>query len=570
MDRQTPPLSSQDVSLASQDTKKQGGIAAPPSANPPTNRQSSFTNFSPFWQNRLLEGGLILSMALYYIVGNANLNIHISRVSHLNPLLSLPFLLIFAVLCWYRLSFAIALLPLALPYYLLQKEVLSIGTHKLDFSLVEIALWTCVAVALLQVLVQRKNWAYKLSFAELRERIGPFAVPILVFLAAAALSIIVAYARATALRAFREEILGPLVYLLLALYCLRSRQDVARLLYSLLGTAFIISVMALVQYVFFKNTLRLEPDGIRRVETVYGSANSIGLLLDYTLPIGFAWLLIYISWRNRIVAALVCLPILIALYLSQSHGAWVAIAVALCATVGFALRNRRLLLLGTVALLVFGLVIVIAFPRLVDFVLTGHTNTRGVSTVQRRFYLWESAWYMIRDYPWFGVGLDNWLCYYSKNTICDAHAYHYWIVSYAPNHVGDTGLRDEPNLSHPHNIFLHVWVSIGIFGLLAFVSVLVLFWRLFIRILLHLRTMYDEHSQLRWMTVAVGVAMLAALVQGQGDSAFLEQDLAFCFWMLITALLLLRSLSNTPWRGRVDSSEQKTQKISPLQARNVR
>jgi len=34
------------------------------------------------------------------------------------------------------------------------------------------------------------------------------------------------------------------------------------------------------------------------------------------------------------------------------------------------------------------------------------------------------------------------------------------------------------------------------------------------------------------------------------DSSFLEQDLAFCFWMLVLALLLLRALSGTPWRGR--------------------
>jgi putative inorganic carbon (hco3(-)) transporter len=50
------------------------------------------------------------------------------------------------------------------------------------------------------------------------------------------------------------------------------------------------------------------------------------------------------------------------------------------------------------------------------------------------------------------------------------------------------------------------------------------------------------------MTVGVGAALLAALVQGQVDSSFLEQDLAFCFWMLIVALLLLRALSSTPWR----------------------
>jgi len=43
--------------------------------------------------------------------------------------------------------------------------------------------------------------------------------------------------------------------------------------------------------------------------------------------------------------------------------------------------------------------------------------------------------------------------------------------------------------------------------------------------------------------------MLAAMLQGLVDSAFLEQDLAFCFWILVVALLLLRTLSGTHWRG---------------------
>jgi len=42
--------------------------------------------------------------------------------------------------------------------------------------------------------------------------------------------------------------------------------------------------------------------------------------------------------------------------------------------------------------------------------------------------------------------------------------------------------------------------------------------------------------------------MLAAMIQGQVDNSFLAQDMAFCFWTLVGALLLLRVLSGTPWR----------------------
>src|SRR6266699_608830 len=143
-------------------------------------RYSLLTEVSQFWRDRFIEAGLILSLALYYITGNANLGT--GGFFHLNPLFSLPFLVIFAVLCWYRLPFAVALLPLALPYYLLQKTV--VGAYA--FILTEITLVVCLVVALLQLLFRGSKWQYWLSWRELRDRLGPFTIPILILLAAAA------------------------------------------------------------------------------------------------------------------------------------------------------------------------------------------------------------------------------------------------------------------------------------------------------------------------------------------------------------------------------------------------
>jgi putative inorganic carbon (hco3(-)) transporter len=159
---------------------------------------------------------------------------------------------------------------------------------------------------------------------------------------------------------------------------------------------------------------------------------------------------------------------------------------------------------------------------------------------------------MIHDRPWFGYGMDNWLCYYSKNLTCPTPSNWHYLINVDPVTHISTDLRYEPYLSHPHNVLLHIWVSMGIFGVLAFVAILALFFWLFVRILRYLRA--NESSKnlsLRWMTLGVGTAMLAAMTQGLGDSAFLEQDLAFCFWILIAAMLVLRKLSGTPWRGKI-------------------
>src|SRR5258707_14051149 len=100
---------------------------------------------TPFWHDRLIEAGLILSMGLYYLVGNPTFGA--GPFLHLPPYLySFPFLAIFACLSWYRLPFAVALLPLSLPYYLYHKAIFSHGGRDYDFSLVEISLYNCVLV----------------------------------------------------------------------------------------------------------------------------------------------------------------------------------------------------------------------------------------------------------------------------------------------------------------------------------------------------------------------------------------------------------------------------------------
>ncbi len=525
-----------------------------PISSPP-NKRRLLQGLSPFWHDRLIESGLVVSLALYYVVGNEHLGV--GRIFHLNPLFSLPFLLIFAALCWYRPSFAIALLPLALPYYLLQKTVIS----HYSFSLAEIAFGTCLVVALLQIVLLGGKWHYRLSWQELRDRLGLFALPMLVFFLAAAFSVVIAYDHTVALRALREEVFDPLVYLLLAMFCLRSRQDVARLLIALLGTGLIVALMGMAQYFLFRHQLVLEADGVRRVHAMYGSANSIGLLFDYVFPIGLALAVvgaqksfgIFRSWWARILAVVVCLPLLLVLYLSQSRGAWMAIAVAAVFIVALSIRNRRVLLVaGVIFGIGLGVFLVVFHRSVVAFIFADHTSTSGVSTATVRVYLWESALRMIHDHFLFGVGMDNWLCYYSSNNICSIPAlvnHHYWILQDPVTHAS-TGLVDQRDLSHPHNIFLHVWVSMGIFGLLAFIAVLVLFFWQFGRMLRQLRSAEFKGSpHLEWMTIGVGAAMLAALVQGMVDSSFLEQDLAFCFWMLVAALLLLRYLSGTPWRS---------------------
>jgi putative inorganic carbon (HCO3(-)) transporter len=500
-------------------------------------------------------------MALYYVVGNANLA-HTGFFAHLNPLIAVPFLLIFVVLCWYRLAFAVALLPLSLPYYLLPKTVYS----HYNFSLAEITLWICLGVAAVQVIIWQGTWRYWLSWREFRDRVGLFGIPIVVFVVAAAISVVFAYDSHVALRAFREEVFDPALYLLLLLYCFRSRQDIVRLVCAFLASAFIVGLIGIVEYAFFRNLLKPDVDGLVRIASVYGSANDVGVFFDYTVPVALA--LIVADTRQivgnraiasrllRALAIVYCLFALFIMILLNSLGTWVAMTVAVLFLAAMSIRNRRVLLAGAGAILVVALAIVVVYhTKIYNFVFMHHTNASDVSTTQKRLYLWQSAWHMIRSYPLFGVGMDNWLCHYSLNPLCyTPHLYHYWITR-NPQTGQLTGINEEPSLQ-PHNDILNIWVSVGVFGLLAYFATIILFYwqfaRIFKRILLGL---VERRALLLWLLIGVGTAFLAALVQGEVDSAFLTQDSAFSFWTLVGILLLLRYLTQTPWHGSVKAGE---------------
>src|SRR5207247_7270855 len=109
----------------------------------------------------------------------------------------------------------------------------------------------------------------------------------------------------------------------------------------------------------------------------------------------------------------------------------------------------------------------------------------------------------------------------SQNTTCvnPTLAHHYYLISQSPFTGAATGLQDEPTLSHPHNIFLHVWVSMDLFGLLAFIAILALFFWLFVRILIPLyKRRIGRDSPMWWMIISVGAAMCAGVIHGQVDS----------------------------------------------------
>ena len=329
-----------------------------------------------------------------------------------------------------------------------------------------------------------------------------------------------------ALRDLRTVILEPAAFFVVLASVLRDRDDVRRLVAALAAGATLAALVALALIPFGAVVTEVFPP---RVRGTFGSPNNLALVLERAVPVALALALAAGTsasrsgrgrWGWRGMAGprglwVLALGVLLAvLVLTWSRGAWlgalVGVAVAarpLWSQVGF---RRRVAAVGFSAAALAGIVLLTGADRI------GQLLRIGDSGAVSRLAIWDSAWRMGRENWLFGVGPDNFLTHYREFMRPEA-----WR---------------EPNISHPHNLVLDAWVSMGVIGLAALIGVLVLFWRDWFRI------RRDGAGGLDPLAFGLAGAMAAALVHGLVDHAYFLPELAATFWALAGAVAALAAI----------------------------
>jgi O-antigen ligase len=243
-----------------------------------------------------------------------------------------------------------------------------------------------------------------------------------------------------------------------------------------------------------------------RLRGLYGSPNNLGLVLERALPLAVGIALVTRGGRFRRLwwgAALVTGLVMVA---TGSRGTWLATAVGMAMLAApwwsrLRLRSRvvSLALLAAPAVALAGF---LGADRL------GALFRTGDQSGATRIWIWDSAWRMILERPWTGIGPDNFLY---RNTAF----------------VDPAGWR-EPNLAHPHNLLLDTWLSTGLVGGLALALTLGLFFRV-----LHRAYRRPEIGPDTPLLLAAASAMAAVLVHGLVDNFYFLPELAGAFWVLI-------------------------------------
>ena len=467
--------------------------------------------------------------------------------------LSVLLLAICAVLCYLQLPLAVSLVPLAMPFFMLPKQL---GHPNPEFSLGETALVVCAVAYVVRRTLEPPGPSER-NANLLRRYVpaSPLERAIGLFFVAATVATLAAHFRHEALRQYRWTVLEPIAYYVLVVALLRDTRAMTRALWSIVAAGVLVAVLGLGQYVFHPDTLTgsywvghtLYP--LHLVTSVYGSPNNLGLLLDRAVPVAIVLgvALLILARRQRpgaaplpaYLALLAVVPMAAVLVLSSSRGGIItAAAVSIAAALLWRGRREPRLELAGAGLVVLGAAGVLWKAR------------HGLSTIAR-LHVWISGLKMIRDHPLFGVGPDNFLYYYVNRTLLDPRnaalkgciAAVNQVKLPARGYMDTVNAWQEPCLSHPHNIVLDTWLSTGVVGLVALALVgtgfVLLAWR---------NLQWLRAGPARTVQVACAAIVAATVIHGLVDNSIFVPDLAVLFWL---ALALTANLDTLRTSGAV-------------------
>jgi hypothetical protein len=327
------------------------------------------------------------------------------------------------------------------------------------------------------------------------------------YLTLGTLSLVWTEYRALAFTELRTLFVEPLLFYVVLRTTQPTQRDILRLIDALVISAVVVAGIGLFLYLRGDAIITAE-DGARRLASVYGSPNNVALWLGRALPFALAFLLAPLDRTRRLIMGITSVLLLVTLALTLSAGAFFfGIPAALIVVIALTYRRRALLpLVGLGAAGAAALPVLAQFPRFARLL----EPTDGTNFFRIR--VWQSAVAAIRDHPITGIGQDQFLnLFRGRYILPDA-----W---------------QEPNLSHPHNFLLDIWLRVGIAGVLLMTTFVAIMIRSFWRGYATLRAQADGA-----LLAAIAIGGLGALANtfahGLIDNSLFVNDLIFVFILL--------------------------------------
>lgn len=450
-------------------------------------------------------------------------------------MLIIIYCLLFFFITWWHLHLGLALLFLLLSTYLIR---FSIG--HLPTTLLESMTWVIFVVWLYKIFIWEKN---NPKFPKPKKHTGQDPITVLcslikkykllfisiaLFLIAATFSIFTATDLRSALGEWKAFYVEPFLIFLVLLTTITAKKQIKHILMALLLGGLATSLLAIYQHF----TGWMVPEAFWanrdtfRVTAWYGFPNGVGLFLAPLIPL--ALYIIQDSWKHTrretkhretqdsmrpktpskfkdyIILGLTLsflFSSVLAIFYAKSTGGLVGLAGG----IGFLLLSNKKTFKWTIGLALAALLILMVLPSSNPIKQELFLQDRSG---QIRISIWKETGEFLKDNPILGAGLAS----YSEKI--------------KPYHRTVNGEGIEI-FHHPHNIFLTMWVNLGLLGLAAFVGMVVWF---FYKVFFELT---GKNTQIKdTIHIYTGAAMFALLITGLVDSPYIKNDLALLFWLL--------------------------------------
>jgi len=419
-------------------------------------------------------------------------------------LLVIVAMLILFIFIYNRLEIGLILTLFWAPFFLFPVEL-----YTFAFPLVEVlfllttAAWILRGIVTWGALRQSANRQLPLSFSL---NFQPMDVLMIAWGVLGILTLFWSQQQSVAVTELRTIIFEPLLFY----FILRTLKANNSLLIQLANTLILagaaVSIIGLVLYLQGEAIITAE-SGARRLASVYGSPNNVGLFLGRCIPFALAYAVITKNRWRRIASVAATALMLLTVALTQSVGAVLFGVPAGISVVLIAARGKRGLALAG-GLLVIGSAgtamltrISTRFASLLDF-------STGTSFIRLR--VWESTFEILKEKPLTGLGLDQ------------------FLYAFRGHYIRPDAIID-PDLSHPHNIVLDFWVRLGMPGVVLLFMLQYVFWK---QLWAALRRHRDDMNARVLIVGAMG-SMAALIAHGLIDNSVFVIDLAFVFAFLM-------------------------------------
>lgn len=440
---------------------------------------------------------------------------------------------------------SVVLLPLFFPLYF---GVMKFSIYGIPFTLIEWMVYVTFLVSMLRSFLEwrSRRGSFFVRFRESGTFHASFYFPVIFIFLGLFLGFFLMEDPQDVVRAFgiiKGWFVVPILYFFLMQRVLPGLKSVRRCFEWYAISAFVLSIWGVVQFFLDFTTT---PDG--RVSGPFESANYLAFYIlpaivfvlirlwqlffiphEYNGLIGLFRKIFRIEESYSAVAvlwhAIFAIVMLFALYLTRSFGAFLAL---FCVFFGYALYHvffsywkfPRAKALFSIS---FALLALAIFSSV--FFVTGDPgkfrqmfNLSGQSSSSVRFQVWDVSLHLIKEHPILGIGAGRFQGEYGRRAVS--------ILGKAPY---------EATMLHPHNIFFMFWLSAGIFGLIGFLWLIVLFFYHVFRI--------PGHDGVKRLALVSGAMLAALLVHGLVDTPIWKNDLALQFWMIIGAVARLRRIA---------------------------